>query len=251
MTEMIETPSAAIADIGAAGTAGAASRPGASAGGQERPAPPAGLPEKFWDSERGELRTETLIKSYRSLEQKLGALGGQGVPADPGGYEIKSGNDLIASDPQVNERLHTAGFSQEQAQTVYDLAADYMLPLVNDVAAEFQAQAQTERLAHHFGGDDKWRETATQLRQWGRTKLPPEIYEALATTYEGVLAMHRMMGSGEPGLLEGAGNGGGAASEDRLRAMMQDPRYWRDHDPAFIRQVEDGFRRLYPDRGSD
>ena len=210
---------------------------------------PDGLPEKFWDAERGQLRTESLVKSYRALEQKLGTLSGRGVPADAGGYEVKIDNDIITSDPAVNARLHAAGFTQTQAQTVYDLASEYMLPMVNEVAAEFQAQAQIERLARHFGGEDKWRQTATQLKSWGGAKLPREIFEALSGTYEGVLALHRMMQGAEPGLIEGSGAGGETTSEDGLRVLMQDPRYWRDHDPAFVQQVRDGFKRLYPDQG--
>jgi len=35
------------------------------------------------------------------------------------------------------------------------------------------------------------------------------------------------------------------ASEGDLREMMKDKRYWRDRDPAFIRAVTDGYRRLY------
>lgn len=212
---------------------------------------PAGLPEKFWDAGRGEVRTESLVKSYRALEQKLGTLSGRGVPDDASGYDIKIDNDIIASDPEVNARLHAAGFNQEQAQTVYDLAAAYMLPMVNEVAAEFHAQAQVERLARHFGGEDRWRQTAAQLKSWGGAKLPKEVFTALSGTYEGVLAMHRMIRDGEPGLIEGLGAGGEATSEEGLRAMMQDPRYWRDHDPAFVQQVRDGFKRLYPDQGPD
>ncbi len=207
--------------------------------------PPDGLPEKFWDAERGTIRTESLVKSYRALEHRLGALAGQGVPVDPAGYNIKLDSEIIASDPAVNARLHAAGFTQVQAQTVYDLASEYMLPMVNEVAAEFQAQAQVERLARHFGGEDKWRQTATQLKSWGAAKLPKEVLEALSGTYEGVLAMHRMMQGAEPGLIEGAG-AGEATSEESLRVLMQDPRYWRDHDPAFVGRVEDGFKRLYP-----
>lgn len=211
---------------------------------------PEGLPEKFWDAERGEVRTESLVKSYRALEQRLGALGGDGVPTDPGGYDITLENEIIASDPEVNARLHAAGFNQAQAQTVYDLASEYLMPMVGEVAAEFHAQGQVERLARHFGGDDKWHETAAQLKHWGGAKLPAEVFEALSGTYEGVLAMHRMMqGGGEPGLIEGAGTGAESLNEDSLRTMMQDPRYWRDHDPALVRQVQDGFKRLYPDEG--
>jgi hypothetical protein len=27
---------------------------------------------------------------------------------------------------------------------------------------------------------------------------------------------------------------------------VADPRYWRDRDPEFVRQVSEGYRRLYP-----
>lgn len=32
-----------------------------------------------------------------------------------------------------------------------------------------------------------------------------------------------------------------------LKAMMKDPRYWRDQDPAIVEKVREGFRRLYHD----
>lgn len=242
--DLLATTDAAKPDDGDPETT-PATEPGAA----EVATPPAGLPEKFWDAERGAIRTESLVKSYRALEQKLGALAGGGVPADASGYDIKPASEVITSDPEVNARLHAAGFNQAQAQTVYDLASEYMLPMVGEVAAEFHAQAQVERLARHFGGDDRWRQTAAQLKSWGGAKLPKEVFEALSGTYEGVLAMHRMMQGAEPGLIEDLGAGGEATSEESLRALMQDPRYWRDHDPAFVERVQDGFKRLYPDRG--
>lgn len=41
---------------------------------------------------------------------------------------------------------------------------------------------------------------------------------------------------------------GDQTDEAALRRLMDDPRYWRDADPEIIRQVEDGFKRLYPDK---
>jgi hypothetical protein len=219
-------------------------------GGPDAPAtPPPGLPEKFWDAERGELRADSLVKSYQALEQKLGALAGHGVPDDPGGYDIKTEDGLFASDPEVNTRLHAAGFTQEQAQTVYDLAAEYLSPMVSEVAAEFQAQSQVDRLAGHFGGEKKWRETAAQIKTWGKAKFPNEVFDALSGTYDGVLTLHKMMteGASEPGLIEGGGSSTESESEQGLQRMMRDPRYWRDHDPAFVERIRDGFKRLFPD----
>jgi hypothetical protein len=201
------------------------------------------LPEKFWDPDKGEARIETLARSYAELEKKLGA--GAGVPADPSGYRIESRNETVTSDPEVNALLHKAGFTQAQAQVVYDLAADKLLPMVGEIAAQFEAAAQSERLARHFGGETRWRELSRQIATWGRATLPASAFEALSGTYEGVVAMHRMMTSGEPGLVRGEA-ADQPVTEESLREKMRDPRYWRDHDPVLHADVAEGFRRLYP-----
>ncbi len=207
---------------------------------------PDGISEKFWDPDKGEVRTETLIKSYRELERKLGGLDGRGVPETAEDYEIETEDELLAPDPEVNEILHAAGFTQAQAQTVYSLAAERLLPMVNEMAAEFEAQNQIGRLEDHFGGEEKWRETSRQLDQWGKAHFPDEVFSALSTTYEGVLALHNMMAKGEPGLVDAGNAGGGGLSESGLREMMNDPRYWRGQDPAFAARVGNGFKALFP-----
>lgn len=40
--------------------------------------------------------------------------------------------------------------------------------------------------------------------------------------------------------------GDAAALESSLRKTIDDPRYWRDGDPALGQFVSDGFKRLYP-----
>lgn len=42
-----------------------------------------------------------------------------------------------------------------------------------------------------------------------------------------------------------------APTENDLRKAIDDPRYWRDGDPALTQLVSDGFRRLYPDESED
>lgn len=209
--------------------------------------PPEGVPDKFWDSERGTLRSDALIKSYKELERKLGATPSQDLPGTPDDYHVESSNELITGDPEVNTRLHAAGFTQEQAQLVYDLAAEKLLPMVAEVASVFEAERQVERLVVEFGGSERWRQTSRQITAWGRATLPEAAFDALATTYEGVVAMHGMMTKDEPGFLQDASNDGNVLSEKTLREMMRDPRYWNDQDPDYVRQVRDGFRRLFPD----
>ena len=38
----------------------------------------------------------------------------------------------------------------------------------------------------------------------------------------------------------------GSGSEDGLRKMMRDPRYWRERDPEMVKKVTRGFKTLYP-----
>lgn len=34
-------------------------------------------------------------------------------------------------------------------------------------------------------------------------------------------------------------------SDETLREMMKDPKYWRDQEPEYVKKVENGFKKLY------
>ena len=223
---------------------GAAPAAAASAGRSSRPA---GIPEKFWDDKAGQVRVDALIKSYLELERKLSGLGSREIPGAPEDYKVNVKNELLSPDPEVNRKLHAAGFSQDQVQLVYDLAADRMMPMIAEIAAMFEADSQIERLTQHFGGEERWREVARQIDSWGRSRLPTRVFEALSTTFEGVIALHRMMQGEEPGLLRDGQSLDIPTSEAGLKQLMRDPRYWRQQDPVVVEKVKEGFRQLYKD----
>jgi hypothetical protein len=221
---------------------------------------PEDVPEKFWDTEAGALRIDALLKSYRELERRLSQRVAPpaddapeeerlrfrraiGVPDGPDGYEITPKHDLCCADEGINQRLHEAGFTKAQAQLVYDLAAERLLPLIAEAAGQFEAERQVETLRAHFGGEERFRRVAAQITAWGRSNLPAPVMEALSTTAEGVIALHRMMEGKEPGLAR-RGEEPTVADEGELRAMMRDPRYWRTREPEFVRRVTEGFRRM-------
>jgi hypothetical protein len=221
---------------------------------QEQPASsevsnrPDGLPDKFWDEQNAGVRTDALLKSYLSLEKRLGGEPVNLVPESADHYEIKSSSDLVSFDSQLNTRLHQAGFSQDQAQLVYDLASEHLHPLVTQMSAELDAQHQVNRLAEEFGGQDSWRALSRQISSWGKANYPAEVYQALASSVDGVKSMHQMMRNGEPGLLEQGDRASGGVSESSLKTLMRDPRYWRDQNPAVVAEVREGFQKLYPDK---
>lgn len=202
--------------------------------------------DRFRDAASGEVRTDALIEAYLDLERQLEAQPRPAVPASPDDYAIRIKGDMFDADAEVNRKLHEAGFDQDQAQLVYDLAATHLLPMVAEVAAVYQAEGEVERLRNDFGGEDRWREVSRQIQIWGEANLSADVFAVLSGTREGVLAMHKMMSGDEPPLLGAAGGEAKTTPTDAdLKQMMRDPRYWRDQERSFVEQVRDGFRRLY------
>lgn len=206
------------------------------------------IPDKFKDPATGELKVESLLSSYGELERKMSA--SPRPPKTPGEYCINCDHGLFTADADLNAKLHAKGFTNDQVQIVYDLAAEKLVPLVFKVAADFDAEREIEKLLAHFGGAEKWAETSRQLLAFGQKALPADVLETLSISYEGVLALHRMMKGEEPGLTRTAGGerSGGSQGEMELQSMMRDPKYWRDQDPSFISKVTEGFQKLYGNR---
>jgi hypothetical protein len=223
---------------------------------------PEQVPEKFWDRQTGTIRTDALLGAYLELERRMHSMvklpagdasdadlrsfrAALGIPETPDGYQIETRHDMLASDPTVNRRLHDACFTPGQAQLVYDLAHECLLPMVERMDGEYQSQRHLDRLRDHFGGDARWSETARQVSAWGKANLPEDVFKVLARSPEGVIALERMMASGEPAMGRTPAPKDEALNEAELKRMMQDPRYWKNRDPAFIDKVSAGFRRLY------
>lgn len=216
------------------------------------------VPVKFWDPATGSIRVDALLKSYQELERKLStpadpaaekakALALLGVPAKAEDYCIRCDHGLFEADSGINERLFGAGYTPDQAQLLYDLAAEKLLPLLEEMAAGYQAEAELEKLVGHFGGAEKWRDLSGQILAWGQRNLPAPLLDALSGTADGVVALHRLMadGGGEPRVLRPGAGAEAAEGGADLNRMIADPRYWRDRDPAFIAKVTEGFRRAY------
>jgi len=204
---------------------------------------PKGLPDKFWDAEKGQVRTGSLWRSYQALEQRFSR--GTGiVPESHADYCIDCGDKR--SDPDVDRILHQAGFTNEQAQLVYDLARKYVEPHLQDARKGAETAGVQGRLEEYFGGKERWNTVSRQLADWARAHLPEEVTAALGTSFEGVLALNRMMEADEPGIARDGNREGGEPDEKKLREIMADPRYWRDQDPALVEKVRAGFEKLYP-----
>lgn len=203
------------------------------------------IPEKFKNPQTGEINIEALLKSYRELEKKQSC--SPKLPKTPEEYPINCDHGMFEPDIEVNRRLYEKGFTPDQAQAVYDLAAERMMPMLKDVIAEFRAEREVEKLIGHFGGNEQWRELSRQLLNYGTKHLPSDVLDNLSSSYEGVLALYRMMKSGgEPKTMgRRSSPAKEGMSEKELSSMMRDPKYWRERDPSYIEKVTQGFKNLY------
>lgn len=204
------------------------------------------VPEKFKDPSTGELKVDSLLTSYSELEKRLSRT--PSAPKSPDDYCVNCDHGYFQVDKDLNKKLHEKGFTNEQVQVVYDLAAEKMVPLVMQMAADYNAEREIEKLVSQFGGEEKWREVSRQLLAFGQKALPADVLETLSSSYEGVMSLYRMMKGEEPGLSAMSEPTGAKQGELELQSMMRDPKYWRDQDPSFISKVTEGFQKLYGKR---
>ena len=167
------------------------------------------------------------------------------IPSSYDLYDIKMPSPLLAKDEEIYKRFYELGFTNAQAQLVYDLANERVLPYLNSLSTEFEFERQREKLIEKFGGEEKFALIAEQISNWAKQNLQQEIYNALASNAQGVLALYNMMSSADP-VLSHQVSQQEVLDEKTLKKMMQDPRYWRDQDNSYIARITKGFERLYP-----
>lgn len=193
--------------------------------------------------------TENLLEKATPSSEDVNLIEGNvsGLPASYDRYQIKITNPLLEKDEEVLKRLFDKKFTNEQAQLVYDLASEKVIPVLDQLTVNFEAQKQLEKLVSYFGSQERFNEISRQLSSWAKENIRPEIYDALGSTYEGVIALYKMMSSNEP-ILGREGSKSEELSEESLRKMMEDPRYWRDKDTNYVNKITKGFERLYPEK---
>lgn len=184
--------------------------------------------------------------------------------AAPDSYDLNE--DLVsvvtggkgAEDDPVFKAFLDAAQSSGLNQTQFDAVLGFaktMLDGHDGTAAEARA-AELSAVQQHFGQD--WKLKLGGIAQWGEKTIAPlgqdlhDAFMGLTSTAAGVRLAEAMM-SGRVARLDpavpptqGSAPAAPGLTEAKLKEMMDDPRYWRDKDPALVRQVQEGFEALYP-----
>ena len=88
------------------------------------------------------------------------------------------------------------------------------------------------------------------VKLWANQFFSEEQYDAverLGETANGIEVLEKIMSAINVTPVAGNVEAASQLSEDELRSMMMDERYWKQgaRDPAFVKQVEDGFSKMY------
>ena len=214
------------------------------------------IPEKFLNKD-GTLNTGALLKSYSELEKKIGTMisvPGEdsddvtrakfnraiGVPENANEYPT---NDLF-DDESLREKFLEIGLTSTQVEKIYQIANEFLSPVINEL---FDMQNETNainELKNFFGDDEKMYEAMRAINSFGEKYLPRDAFDALCASPQGIRGIYAMMQSIEPTVQTDDAPQKNLTEND-LRRMMRDPKYWRDMNEEYVRKIENGFKKLY------
>lgn len=220
------------------------------------PQRPEGVPEKFWDAEKGVVNTEALLKSYTELEKT------RGKPAEPQQTQAQATPDADPND-QAAAAAEQAGLKLSELETQWradgKLSEENMAKLAKagfseqDVATyiagrqALMAQYDNEVMAATPGGSEKYGE----MVEWAKANLTDadiKAYNDAVSSGNAAQAKLAVAGLGakfmaavgnEPDLSAGRTNTSPTdvyESIAQMKADMADPRY--EKDPAFRAKVQ-------------
>lgn len=219
------------------------------------------IPEKFWDTERNEIKVEELGASYKALEQKLGMRTEDLIKQVQEDYENQRKSSVPESYevrlPEVPEDVEiTVDPEQELVKSWQQICRDNGLSqevfdqgvaafVNNEIAGLPNLQEEMAKLG------DNARERIEAADLWSKKYLSTDAYDAianLASTAEGVKALEEIMSLSRSKPLPNTNTVIDVELDERdLQSMMKDPRYWKEgmKDPAYIAKVTNLYQKKY------
>ena len=214
-----------------------------------QPQRPEWLPEKYNTG-------EDLAKAYKELESKLGTKeedirskiieeiqteAFSERPESAGDYQLP---DIVNEELAVDNELlkwwadhsYENGFSQEEFNKGIEMYAQAV------GSEEPDLDAEAAKLGDN--ANDRIQAASMFANKFFPAEAIPAV-ERMCESHEGILALEAVMEAMKDGSFTAETQPTAGQSEAELREMMNDPRYWKDRDPHFVKQVTEGFQGLY------
>lgn len=216
------------------------------------PARPEHVPEKFWDAEKGTVRTDELLKSYVELEKARATpapaappaapqLDAEGKPiAPPAGKPdfLKLADEFRATGQLSEDHMKTlegAGISREVAEQF--IAGQQALASARDAEGYAVSGGKEQHEAMIAWASQNW--TPDQQAAFDKAVHPSSPKASMLLAIRGLKAAYEQSNGSQPNLTQGTPGGtptGAFASRAEVTAAMRDPRYRAD--PAYRADVE-------------
>lgn len=214
------------------------------------------IPEKFQNPD-GTVNVDMLLKSYSELEKKIGSMVSVpnndadkitrekfnraiGVPENASDYPT----NILFDDESIKQKFHDIGLTTTQVEQIYSVAEEFLSPVLTELFSKKNETDEMLKLENFFGSREKMNDALTAINTFGEKFLPHDAFESLCSSAQGIQGVYKMMQSVEPNV-ETQKNENQNLTDDDLRRMMRDPKYWRDSDPEYVRKIENGFKKLY------
>jgi len=224
-------------------------------GGSDPDGRPDWCPEKFWNPDVKQPRAEVMAKAYTDLEGKIRSkteeLKAEVIKemqaSAPEKYELKQPDielpdgmelGLTEDDPLIKWFFGFAKAHGMKQEDVDGAIAEY---IKNEMSTMPKLADEIAKLGDY--GKDR----ILKVNNWLEQRLSADEISALSPvlgTAEAIQAMEKLMKTSGPGSFEGSPPGD-QLTLGELRNMQNDPRYWREKDPVFIKKVQEGYQRLY------
>ena len=207
------------------------------------PTRPDNVPEKFWDAEKGSIRTDALLTSYTELEGRLGsAPAASQSPATTPAQEAQvqqtlqaNGLDIASFNAEYNAN---GGLSPESYAKLAAAGLDRNFVDSYIAGQEAIASADIQAVYAEVGGEAEFQKVQT----WAKANLPPSTLKAfnnivdtgdrdsLIMAISGLQAKYVAANGKEPKLVNGMPGSAvdGYRSKAEIVAAMGDPRYRKD-----------------------
>lgn len=154
----------------------------------------------------------------------------------------------INRDYELENLMKINNFNNAQIKLVYELIKDYFVPLQNELEY-IEYQLKEEKLHQHFEGKNNWNKLKPRINEWAKNNLNNETYNSLSKTVDGIVLIFNLMQSNtEKVKLIPSKNVTKTYDKSELLSMMRNPKYWKLKDKNFIKEVNLGFQKLYPNK---
>lgn len=220
---------------------------------------PENIPEKFWNADTGEIRTDELLKSNAHLEQFVGGkkeelreeiineLSSEAESEVPEEYSLPALPEEVTEEQVVENPLFDwwIDHCKENAYN-QEMFEDGINKFINSQNAY---QPNLEEETNKLGENANVRIDAVD--SFVQSHFNPDDYEYIQTTLgqsaQGIEILERVMELQNQNISRAPTEPANRLTIEDVRSMMKDPRYFdpKERDESFVKRVDDAFQRLY------